>query len=97
MITANYYNYHALPPVKWPDYNTVGYGFDVALWDRVEVAYVCVLMRGTTYYEAQPDVPVHWENQARHFAARFLLLREGDFGKDWVPAVVIGCRALFFA
>ena len=40
MFTTNYLNYHALPPVKWPDNNTWGYGFDVALWDRVEVAYV---------------------------------------------------------
>lgn len=90
MITTNYYNYHALPPVKWPDYNTFGYGLDVALWDRVEVAYVCVLMHGTTYYEAQPDVPVHWVNQDRHFSAKLLLAREGDFGLDWMPAVAIG-------
>lgn len=91
VITTNYYNYHTLPPATWPDYNTFGYGFDVALWNRVEVAYVCVIMRGVSYYETQPDVPVHWVNQDRHLAAKLLLLREGDFGKEWVPALAIGC------
>lgn len=89
MITTNYLNQHTLSPRNW-NYNTFGYGFSVALWDRVEVAYVCVLMRGTTYYEAQPDVPVHWVNQDRHFSAKLLLAREGDFGLDWMPAVAIG-------
>ena len=90
MITTNYINQHALSPVKWPDYNTFGYGFDVTLWNRVEVAYVCVLMHGINYYDDQPDVPVYWKNQDRHFAAKLLLLREGDFGKEWLPAVAIG-------
>lgn len=90
MITNNYVNHHALSPVKWPDYNTFGYGFSVALWNRVEVAYVCAMMHGTNYYPDQPDVPVHWVNQDRHFAAKLLLIREGDFGKAWMPAVAIG-------
>ena len=90
MITSNFINYHALSPVKWPDYNTFSYAFNVALWERVEVAYVCVLMQGTTYYDTQPDVPVHWVNQDRHFAAKILLLREGDFEKGWLPALAIG-------
>ena len=66
MITTNYLNQHTLSPRNW-DYNTFGYGFNVALWDRVEVAYTCVLMHGTSYYDTQPDVPAHWVNQDRHF------------------------------
>ena len=88
MITNNFLNQHATPD-RW-DYNTFGYGFSVALWNRVEVAYVCALMHGIRYYEAQPDTPVHWVNQDRHFSAKLLVLREGDFGKDWMPALAIG-------
>ncbi len=89
MITTNYINHHALSPKRW-DYNTFGYGLDVALWNRVEVAYVCVMMHGISYFDEQPDVPVHWKNQDRHFSAKLLLLREGDFGIEWMPAFVVG-------
>ena len=88
MATVNYLNQHATPE-RWV-YNTCGYGLDVAIWDRLEMAYVCTIMYGTAYYDTQPDVPVHYVNQDRHFAAKLLLLREGDFGKEWMPALAIG-------
>lgn len=88
MITNNYLNQHTNSP-NW-DYNTFGYGFSVALWNRVEIAYVCAMMHGVRYYEVQPDTPVHWVNQDRHFVAKLLVLHEGDFGKDWMPALAIG-------
>lgn len=90
MITNNFVNHHALSPATWPDNNTFGYGFSVALWDRVEVVYACMIMYGTSYYIEQPDTPVHWVNQDRHFAAKLLLLNEGDFGLNWLPALAIG-------
>ena len=88
MVTTNYLNQHTLSPKRW-NYNTIGYGFSLALWDRVEVAYVCVLMHGTYYYSDQPE-PEHWKNQDRHFSAKVLLLREGDFGLKWMPAFAVG-------
>lgn len=88
MITNNFLNQHT-NSTKW-NYNTFGYGFSVALWNRIEVAYVCAMMHGTNYYPDHPDVPVHWVNQDRHLAAKLLVLREGDFGKDWMPALAIG-------
>ena len=89
MITTNYLNQHTLSPAQW-DYNTFGYGFSVALWDRVEVAYTCVLMHGTSYYETQPDVPVHWVNQDRRLSGKVLLLRDGEFGLSWMPNFAVG-------
>lgn len=88
MITTNYLNQHATPE-RW-DYDTYGYGLSVAIWDRVEMAYVCTIMHGITYYETQPDVPVNWVNQDRHFSAKLLVLREGDFGLGWMPALAVG-------
>ena len=88
MVTTNYLNQHATPE-RW-DYNTYGYGLDIAVWGRLEMAYVCTLMHGTTYYDTQPDVPVNWVNQDRHFSAKLLVLREGEFGLDWMPALAVG-------
>lgn len=88
MITTNYLNQHT-NSTFW-GYNTFGYGLDVALWNRVELAYVCTLMHGTSYYITQPDVPVHWVNQDRHFSAKLLLLKEGDLGLEWLPALAVG-------
>ena len=89
MITTNFLNQHTLSPSQW-NYNTFGYGFDIALWNRVEVAYVCVLMHGTSYYDTQPDVPVHWVNQDRHLCGKLLLLRDGEFGVSWMPNIAVG-------
>lgn len=90
MITNNYVNHHALSPIQWNGKNTFGYGFSVALWDRVEVAYTCTIMYGTSYYIEQPDTPVNWVNQDRHLSGKILLVREGDFGKSWMPAIALG-------
>ena len=88
MITTNYLNQHT-NSTFW-GYNTFGYGLDVALWNRVEFAYVCTLMHGTSYFDTQPEVPVNWVNQDRHFSAKILLLYEGEFGQKWLPALAFG-------
>lgn len=93
MITTNYVNHHALSPLKWSDYNTFAYGFDVTFWGRVEVAYVCTLMRGVYFYSDQPE-PEYWRNQDRHFCGKLLLLREGDFGVNWLPNFAVGVSDL---
>lgn len=90
MITANYLNQHATP-TRW-DYDTFGYGFDVALWNRVEIAYVCTLLYGRIK-ETIPDAGYdyfYYRNQDRHFSAKLLVLREGEFGKEWIPALAVG-------
>lgn len=87
MATVNYLNQHTTPET-W-DYNTFGYGLNVTIWDRLEMAYVCALLHGTNYYPDQPE-PEHWKNQDRHFSAKLLVLREGEFGLDWMPALALG-------
>ena len=47
------------------------------------------MMHGTRYYSDQPE-PEHWKNQDRHFSAKVLLVREGEFGKEWMPAFAVG-------
>ena len=89
MITTNYLNQHTLSPAVW-DYNTFGYNFSIALWDRLEVAYSCALMHGISYYEDAPTTPVYWKNQDRHLSGKLLLLQDGDFGLAWMPAFAIG-------
>ena len=92
-ITNNFLNQHILSPNGW-DYNTFGYGFGITFWSRLEVNYVCTLFWGDWSPRAQgPDGTYRqkiMKNQDRHFAAKVLLLKEGEFGKSWIPALAIG-------
>lgn len=92
-ITNNFLNQHILSPNGW-DYNTFGYGFGITFWSRLEMNYVCTLFWGDWSPRAQgPDGTYRqkiMKNQDRHFAAKVLLLKEGEFGKSWVPALAIG-------
>lgn len=97
-ITNNFLNKHLLTPKSAPgayggwDYNTFGYSFGITFWSRLEVVYCCTIFNNKwspTYdqmdYRARILV-----NQDRHFAAKVLLLKEGEFGKSWIPALAIG-------
>ena len=92
-ITNNFLNQHILSPNGW-DYNTFGYGFGITFWSRLEVNYVCTLFWGDWSPRAQgPDGTYRqkiMKNQDRHFAAKVLLLKENEFGKNWIPALAIG-------
>ena len=96
MITNNFLNYHTLSPIKWDGKHTFGYGFSVALWNRVEVAYVCTIMYGwrKEIIESADYEYYHFMNQDRHFSAKLLLLKEGDFGLNWLPSLAIGVSDL---
>lgn len=96
-ITNNFLNNHITPDAKggeftW-DYNTFSYGFDVTFWSRLEIAYVCVLFNGDWSPRAQSPQGTYREkiikNQDRHFAAKLLLLKEGEIWK-WTPSIAIG-------
>ena len=92
MITANFLNKNYTPP-RWT-YHTFGYGFDVALWDRIEAAFAFTIFNEEKTLDEKDEsgesVKVHVNNQDRHFSAKLLVLREGEFGKDWMPAVAVG-------
>jgi hypothetical protein len=90
MITNNFLNQHSLPTSGWC-YNTFQYGFAVSFWGRIEMGYVCTIFNGA--WDPRPDKSWRAEimrNQDRHFTARVCLLREGDFGLNWMPALVLG-------
>lgn len=88
MITNNVLNQHSLPSGGW-DYTTFQYGICVSFWERIEVGYVCTIFNE----EWSPNPPprgFYMVNQDRHFVGRVCLLKEGEFGLKWMPAVVVG-------
>ena len=87
MITNNFLNKHALPTSGWT-YNTFQYGVYVSFWGRMEVGYVCVIFND--YWQGYQKRPgVTRINQDRHFTGRVMLLRENEFGLNWMPALVV--------
>ena len=90
MITNNFLNKHSLSPLAW-NYNTFQYGIYISFWGRMELGYVCTILNGA--WDPRPDIDERnrkMRNQDRHFTGRICLLREGDFGLDWMPALVVG-------
>lgn len=92
-ITNNFLNRQILPTSGW-DYSTFAYGFGITFWSRVEIGYVCTIFNGDWSPIAQSPSGTYrqriMKNQDRHFTAKFLVLREGEFGSDWVPSVAVG-------
>jgi hypothetical protein len=88
MITNNYLNKHALSEIRW-GYDTFQYGFCISLWGRFEIGYVCTIIDGKRRPNASARDKIMF-NQDRHFTGRVALLREGDFGLDWIPGLVVG-------
>lgn len=90
MITNNFINQHSLPTSGW-NYNTFQYGFAVSFWGRIEVGYVCTIFNGA--WDPNPNKTWREEimrNQDRHFTGRVRLLKEGEFGLNWMPSLVVG-------
>lgn len=88
MITKNYLSKHFLPQAKgyeWDKRGTFGYSFDVTLWGRLEIAYICTLIDSHSQREG-----VHTINQDRHFAARVAITKDGEWNQKWLPAIAIG-------
>jgi hypothetical protein len=88
MITNNWLNKNSLSSKAW-GYSTFQYGINISLWGRIEIGYVCTLFDGKRRPNATARDKIMF-NQDRHFTGRVALLREGDFGVDWLPALVVG-------
>lgn len=90
LIGGNYMNKENLPNKNIWYYNSYNYYLNITFLSRLELAYICTLVKGipnTSYWPEQT-----WNkfvNQDRHAAARFLLMRENDFFA-YMPAIVIG-------
>ncbi len=90
MITNNFLNQHSLPSSGW-DYNTFQYGIYVSFWERIETGYVCTIFNGK--WSPKPNKTEREKilvNKDRHFVGRVCLLKEGEFGQNWMPAIVVG-------
>lgn len=94
MITNNFLNKsYVVNPNHYGTYwgyNTFSYGFGITFWSRLEIDYVCTLMVGAWSPYAQTYRAKVMKNQDRHFAARFQVLKENEFGLKWLPSIVMG-------
>lgn len=91
MITNNFLNEHTLPQNNpWWGYNTFSYGFDITFFSRLEIAYICTLYRGSNNGFWPQQTWGRYTNQDRHFAAKLQLLKESEFGVNWLPAIAVG-------
>lgn len=87
-ITNLYINKHALS-TKWT-YDTFSYGFSYTFWSRLEVGYVLTVFVGKWDKTAKTYQEKNIVNQDRHFTGRLQILKEGDFGLNWLPNIVVG-------
>lgn len=73
MITNNFMNRHSISEWYW-GYHTFEYGFNINLWSRLEIGYVCVLLNGSKNPTMKDDSFYGiMHNQDRHFNAKLLL------------------------
>lgn len=90
MIGGNFLDKHNLPSQWWWGHDTFNYFVNVTFLDRLELAYVCTLVKGKPENSFWPEVTWgKFVNQDRHFAARFQVFKEGEWWKH-MPAVVLG-------
>ena len=90
-ITNLFLNHHNLCPPEdgwhgW-EYNTFAYGVGITFWERLEINYVCTLFNGK--WSKSGGQPSWFMNQDRHFAAKVLLMKEGDLW-PWMPSIAAG-------
>ena len=92
MLGGNMLHKNNLPSPQWwvtksGRYNTYNYYINIALFDRIEISYICTLIKG------QPDWPSFtWDkftNQDRHFAGKIQILKEGEWWAH-MPAIAVG-------
>lgn len=88
MITNNYLNKHTVNGIYW-GYDTFGYAIDITFWSRLEVCYSMTLFDGKRRENPSFRDMITF-NQDRHFSAKFLFLKENEFGWNWVPAIAAG-------
>lgn len=89
MIYNNYINKNALPSKSWWGHDTFAYGFNITFLDRVEVAYICTLVKGKDNGYWPKQTWGKFCNQDRHFAARLQVLKQGEIW-SWTPSIVLG-------
>lgn len=87
---GNFLDKHNLPSQWWWGYDTFNYFVNVTFLKRLEISYVCTLVKGKKGNSYWPEMTWgKFVNQDRHFAARFQILKEGEWWKH-MPSLVLG-------
>lgn len=90
MFGGNFLSKHNLPSQYWWGYDTYNYYLNITFLKRLEVAYICTLVKGQKELSYWPEQTWgKFTNQDRHFAARLQLLKEGEWWR-YMPSVVLG-------
>ncbi len=90
MISSNLLNRHTLPSTIYWDYHTFNYGINITFMSRLEVGYVMTLIDGSKKHGDVSERYRIMRNQDRHFTAKVLVFKEGEFGLNWMPALAVG-------
>lgn len=90
IIGGNFLNKHNLPNNWWWGYDTYNYFLNITFFDRIEISYICTLVKGQKDRGYWPEQTWgKFTNQDRHFATRFQLIKEGEWWK-YFPSIVLG-------
>ncbi|MCE2615612.1 MAG: YjbH domain-containing protein [Phocaeicola sp.] len=90
MFGGNFMNKENLPNKRWWGYNSYNYYINITFFKRLEVSYICTLVKGQENISYWPKQTWgKFVNQDRHFAARFQAIKEGEFW-EYMPSIVLG-------
>lgn len=90
IIGGNFLNKHNLPNNYWWGYNTFNYFINITFLSRIEISYICTLVKGQKHISYWPQQTWgKFVNQDRHFAARLQVIKEGEWWK-FMPSIVVG-------
>lgn len=89
VIGGNLLNKNNLPNKSWWGHDTFNYFINITFFRRIEIAYVCTLVKGKNNGYWPPSTWGKFTNQDRYFAAKFQLIKEGEWWK-YMPSFVIG-------
>jgi len=89
MIGGNFLNKNNLPSDSWWGHDTYNYFINITFFSRVEISYICTLVKGKNNGYWPESTWGKFTNQDRHFAARFQAVKEGEWWKH-MPSIVLG-------
>ena len=88
-LGGNFLNKHNLPNDKWWGHDTYNYFVNITLFNRIEIAYICTLVKGKNNGYWPQQTWGKFTNQDRHFAGKIQLIKEGEW-LNYMPSIAIG-------
>lgn len=91
MLGGNFLSKKNLPNKRWWGYDTYNYFINITFLDRVEISYICTLVKGKAGngYHWPESTYGRFVNQDRHFAGKIQLVKEGEWWKH-MPSIAVG-------